>query len=298
MRGHSIRESAGDRLFSAANTLVLTLFAIVVLYPLVFVFSASFSSPSAVAAGEVRLLPVDFSLEGYRAVFADPYIWTGYLNSLIYTVLGSLVNVTLTVMAAYPLSRRDLRGSKWIMLFFVLTLFFNGGLIPTYLLVKSLGMLDTRWSMIVPGALSVFNVLIARTFFRATIPPELLEAAQMDGSSDFTFLRKIVIPVSGPILAVLALFYSAGHWNAFFSALIYLKNKELYPLQLVLRDILIQNQMDSSIVTDPEIMAAKEGLAELLKYALIVVSTVPLLAVYPFVQKHFVKGVMLGSVKG
>ncbi|TDF97482.1 carbohydrate ABC transporter permease [Paenibacillus piri] len=298
MQHHSVQETFGDRLFTIVNGLVLGLFTLAVLYPLIFVVSASFSSTSAVVSGHVWLFPVDFSLEGYKTVFKDKYIGSGFFNSIYYTVTGTAINVALTVMAAYALSRKDLWGRKWIMLFFVVTMFFNGGLIPNYLLVKNLGMLDTVWSMILPGALSVFNVIIARTYFQTTIPQELLEAAQMDGATDLIFLWKVVIPVSGPIIAVLTLFYAAAHWNAFFSALIYLKQKDLYPLQLVLRDILIQNQVDTNTITDPEIMAAKEGLAELLKYSLIVVSSVPLMIVYPFVQRHFVKGVMVGSVKG
>jgi multiple sugar transport system permease protein/putative aldouronate transport system permease protein len=285
-------------MFTMANSAALILFTLVVAYPLIFVVSASFSSASAVVSGHVWLFPVDFSLEGYKTVFKDKYILSGFMNSIYYTVIGTIINLVLTIMAAYPLSRKDLCGKKWIMLFFVVTLFFNAGLIPNYLLVKDLGMLDTSWAMVLPVALTVFNVIIARTYFQTTIPQELLEAAQMDGSSDITFLLKIVIPVSGPILAVMTLFYAASHWNAFFSALIYLKQRDLYPLQLVLRDILIQNQVDTNSISDPEIMAAKEGLAELLKYSLIIISSFPLLLFYPFVQKHFVKGVMVGSVKG
>lgn len=298
MRKSAIRDSFGDRVFNAVNGFILGAFTLAVLYPLVFIVSASFSSPGAVVSGQVWLFPVDFSLQGYATVFEDKYIWTGFVNSVYYTVFGTLINLVLTVLAAYPLSRSDLFGKSAIMFFLVFTMFFNGGLIPNYLLVKDLGMLDTRWAMLIPAALSVFNVIIARTYFQTTIPKELLEAAQIDGATDFSFLIKVVLPVSGPILAVLTLFYAAGHWNAFFNALIYLKHKELFPLQLVLRDILIRNEVDQSAITDPEIMAAMQGLAELLKYSLIVISSLPLMLFYPFVQKHFVKGVMLGSVKG
>jgi putative aldouronate transport system permease protein len=298
MSKNTIRDSFGDRIFSAVNGLILAAFTLSVLYPLIYIVSASLSSADAVMAGRVWLFPVEFGVEGYKAAFKDKYIWIGFANSFYYTVFGTLINVVLTVLAAYPLSRRDLAGRNWVMVFLVFTMFFNGGLIPNYLLVKDLGMLNTSWAMLIPAAMSVFNVIIARTYFQMTIPTELLEASQIDGATDFSFLLRVVLPVSGPILAVLTLFYAAGHWNAFFNALIYLKTKELFPLQLVLRDILIRNQIDPSTITDPEIMAVNQGLAELLKYSLIIISSLPLLLFYPFVQKHFVKGVMLGSVKG
>ncbi|MFH5182149.1 carbohydrate ABC transporter permease [Paenibacillus sp. TAB 01] len=294
----SIKEAAEDRWFNVLNYTVLTLFFLIVLYPLVYIVSASFSSTNAVVSGRVWLWPVEPGLKGYAAVFEYKAIWTGFGNSLFYTVAGTLLNVVLTIIAAYPLSRRDFIGRQWIMFVFVFTIMFSGGIIPNYLLVKSLGLLDTRWALILPSALSVFNVIITRTYFQTNIPQEMLEAAQVDGCSDWKFLCKIVLPLSGPIVAVLMLFYAVGHWNSYFNALLYLKDRSLYPLQLVLRSILIQNQIDPSMVTSEEDLVARQGLADLLKYSLIVVATAPMLVIYPFVQKHFVKGVMIGSIKG
>ena len=293
-----IRDTAGDRAFMAFNYLVLTLLAIIILYPLIYVLSASFSSGQAVSSGRVWLWPVEPTLAGYEAIFRNRMVLSGFYNSLFYTVVGTLVNVVMTVLAAYPLSRPELPGRRIIAFIFFFTLLFSGGLIPTYLVVRDLGMLNTRWALILPTALSIWNMLIARTFFENNIPKELREAAQLDGCDDFNFLWRVVLPLSGPILAVLALFYGVGHWNSYFNALIYLYDKNLWPLQLVLRDILVQNQVDPNMAADIRGMAAKAQLRELLKYSLIVVATVPLLIIYPFVQQHFVKGVMLGSVKG
>ncbi|WP_080831821.1 carbohydrate ABC transporter permease [Cohnella massiliensis] len=298
MNQRVIKESKGDRLFNIVNAILLTLALIAVAYPLIYVFSASFSSTSAVLSGRVWLWPVEPSLDGYEAIFQNGNVVRGFLNTVMYTALGTLLNVALTIMAAYPLSRRDFRGRAGFMLLFVFTMMFNGGLIPNYLLVKELNMLDTIWAMIVPTALSVWNVIIMRTYFQTTIPYEMLEAAQLDGCSDFRFLTRIVLPLSGPILAVIALFYAVGHWNQYFNAMIYLKNPDLYPLQLILRDILVQNEVNVDMLGDVKTAAARQGLRELLKYSLIVVTSLPLLIVYPFVQKFFVKGVMIGSVKG
>lgn len=293
-----IRDTAGDRVFMAFNYLILTLLLIIILYPLIYVLSASFSSGQAVSSGRVWLWPVEPTLAGYEAIFKNRMVLVGFYNSLFYTVVGTLVNVIMTILAAYPLSRADLPGRRIIAFIFFFTLLFGGGLIPTYLVVRDLGMLSTRSAIILPIALSVWNVLIARTFFENNIPRELREAAELDGCDDFNFLWRIVLPLSGSILAVLALFYGVSHWNSYFNALIYLYNQDLWPLQLVLRDILVQNQVDPNMMTDAREMAAKAQLRELLKYSLIVVATVPLLIVYPFVQRHFVKGVMIGSVKG
>lgn len=293
-----IRDTAGDRVFMAFNYLVLTLLLIIILYPLIYVLSASFSSGSAVTSGRVWLWPVEPTLAGYEAIFNNRMVLVGFYNSAFYTVVGTLINVVMTILAAYPLSRPELPGRRVIAFLFFFTLLFSGGLIPTYLVVRDLDMLSTRWAMIIPGALSVWNMLIARTFFENNIPRELREAAELDGCDDFNFLWRIVLPLSGSILAVLALFYGVGHWNSYFNALIYLYDQNLWPLQLVLRDILVQNQVDPSMMVDAREMATRAQLRELLKYSLIVVATVPLLIVYPFVQQHFVKGVMIGSVKG
>ncbi|MCR8634717.1 MULTISPECIES: carbohydrate ABC transporter permease [Paenibacillus] len=294
----SIKESADDRLFTILNYIILSIFTITILYPLVYIVSASFSSSTAVISGKVWLYPVEPTLAGYEAVFKHRLIMSSFLNSVYYTVVGTTINVLFTLIAAYPLSRKDFMPRNAIMALFVFTMMFSGGLIPSYLVVKGLGMIDTRWSLIIPGALAVMNMIITRTYFQTTIPDELLEAAQMDGCSDFTFVRKIVLPLSGPIIAVISLFYAVGHWNQYFNALLYLKHQELYPIQLVLRDILVQNEVDASMITDVADQAARDGLRELLKFSLIVVSTLPVLIIYPFIQRHFVKGMMIGSLKG
>jgi putative aldouronate transport system permease protein len=297
MNHTAIKESKGDARFTWLNYALLGLFVITILYPLIYIISASFSSYHALISGKVWLWPVEPTLEGYIAVFKYKLIWTGFRNSLFYTIAGTLINVVMTLLAAYPLSRKDLDGRNALMFLFVFTTMFSGGLIPTYLLVKDIGILNTQWAMLLPGALNVWNMVVTRTYFQTAIPDEMLEAAKIDGCSDFRFLWKIVLPLSGPIIAVITLFYAVGHWNQFFNALIYLKQQSLYPLQIVLRDILVQNEVDVSML-DTEDAAKREGLRELLKYALIVVSSVPMLVVYPFVQKHFVKGVMVGSLKG
>ena len=292
------RETKGDRIFNFVNNLIITFMVIIVLYPLIYVVSSSFSDPVAVMAGKVRLLPVDFSLMGYEAVFKSNQIWLGYGNTVFYTVCGTIINVIMTIMAAYPLSRKDLKGRNFIMFLFSFTMFFGGGMIPTYLLIKDLGMINTRWALLIPNAMGVWNVILARTFFQSNIPVELLEASQLDGCSNWTFIVKIVLPLSKAIIAVITLYYAVGHWNAYFNALLYLKDAKLYPLQIILRNILIQNQVDNSMMMDIEELELRQYLNALLKYSLIVVASVPVLVAYPFVQKYFVKGVMIGSIKG
>lgn len=293
-----IQESRVDRLFNLVNYTILTIFLLMVLYPLIYVVSASFSDGAAVIAGKVILWPVDFSVAAYTKIFAYERIWSGYANSLFYAVVGTLLNVGMTLIAAYPLARRDLYGRGLILGLFVFTMFFNGGLIPSYLLVKDLDMLNTRSALIIPQALSVWNLMIAIAYFRSSIPAELLEAAQLDGCNDFQYFVRILLPLSTPLIAVLSLFYAIGHWNQFFAALIYLSKEELYPLQIILRDILIQSQVDMNMMDDMKTMAAKQAMRELMKYALIVVASVPVLMIYPFVQKYFVRGIMLGAIKG
>lgn len=293
-----IRETSGDRLFTIINYSLLTLFTITILYPLIYVVSASFSSSQAVMSGRVWLWPVEPTLEGYKAVFGYKMVWSGFANSIFYTVVGTIINVIFTMLAAYPLARSDFFGKNFMMMLFVFTTMFSGGIIPSYLLVKDLGLLDTRWALILPGALVIWNVIITRTYLKTTIPQEMLEAAQLDGCNDFNYFTRIVLPLSGPIIAVITLYYAVGHWNQFFNAMIYLSSKDKYPLQLVLRDILVQNEVDLEMLSNAKEAAAREGLRELLKYSLIVVSTIPILIIYPFVQKHFVKGIMIGSLKG
>ncbi len=292
-----IKESLTDRIFLTIIYIILSILAIAVLYPLIYIVSSSFSSPSAVTSGRVWLFPVDFSLEGYKVVFKHPQIITGYTNSLIYTILGTLISVSLTVFIAYPLSRKNFVGRNILMVFIVFTMLFYGGLIPTYLVVKELGMIDSRWAMIIPNAVAVWQVIIARTFFQTTISEELVEASEMDGCSDFRFLFSVVLPLSKPIIAVLILMYAVGQWNAYFDALIYLKSETLHPLQLVLRNIIILNTTSGTSMEASE-MLARQQLADLMKFSLIVVASLPVLIIYPFVQKHFVKGMLIGSIKG
>jgi putative aldouronate transport system permease protein len=296
-RRHSaqVQDTPVDRIFMVGVYVLLTTFLLIVLIPLVNIVASSFSSPAAVSGGRVFLWPVDFTLIGYEAVLSNKSIVTGFGNSLFYAGVGTLVSVTLTVMIAYPLSRSELVGRRVLIGGVLFTMLFSGGLIPTYMVVRALGLLDTRWALILPAAIGAWQVLIAMTFFRSSIPGELYEAAQLDGASDLRFLWSIVLPLSKPLLAVIALMYGIGQWNSYFSALIYLRSEELYPLQLVLRNILIVNNSGGTNLAD---QLAAEQMADLMKFSLIVVSTVPVLLVYPFVARHFTKGVMLGSVKG
>lgn len=290
--------SINDKIFYIITGFLLTAFFIIVLYPCIYVVSASFSSGSAVEAGRVILWPVDFSLEGYKAVFHTPSVWIGFRNSLFYTIAGTLINILVTMIAAYSLARPDLPGRNGIMLFFTFTMFFSGGMITGYMLVRSLHILNTIWAMLIPGALGVYNLIIARTFIESNIPTELLEAAQMDGCSDIRFFASIVLPLSKAVIAVLVFFYGVSHWNSYFNAMIYLNDKELYPLTIYLKEILMASQIDPSTVADPELQNQIARMAAVIKYALIVVSMIPILILYPFIQKYFVKGVMIGSVKG
>ncbi|GAA5003577.1 carbohydrate ABC transporter permease [Actinopolymorpha pittospori] len=298
MAATTLKETRSDRIFNVCNYAVLAVFLLAVLYPLVYIFSASFSSAQAVSSGRVWLWPVELNLEGYKAIFEYKSIVSGFLNSVFYAVAGTLINVTLTLLAAYPLSRRDLFGRNPLMFLFVFTMLFSGGMIPTYLVVHQLGLLNTRWALILPTAMAVWNMIITRTYYQVTIPHELLEAARIDGCDDFKFFTRIVLPLSKPIIAVNALLYAVGHWNQFFNALIYLTDESLFPLQLVLRSILVQNSLDPAQLPDASELLRVQELRDLLKYSLIVIASVPPLLAYPFVQRHFVKGVMIGSIKG
>lgn len=293
-----VRQSRSDAIFSIVNYSLLTLIMIIVLYPLVYVLSASFSTPYAVTSGQVWLYPVDFSLVGYETVFRNDSIVSGYINSIIITVAGTLVSLVVTVMAAYPLSVRDFKGRNLFMGLFTFTMMFSGGLIPMFLWIQKLHLYDTYWALILPGAVGVYNMIIARTFFQTSIPYDLYESASLDGCSDVRYLLSIVLPLAKPILAVLVMYYGVGYWNQYFNAMIYLADANKMPLQVVLRNIILQNQIDPSTMVDVDQMLQKQGLSELLKYSLIVVSSVPMLILYPFIQKHFVKGVMIGALKG
>ncbi|TYP79230.1 carbohydrate ABC transporter permease [Paenibacillus methanolicus] len=293
-----IREPLGDRILLLIIYTLLTALMLTVLYPLVYIVSSSLSSPRAVVSGRVWLLPVEPSFKAYASIFKSSQLMLGYYNSIVYTVIGTLINVAFTVLLAFPLSQKGFGARHVVMVLMIITMFFDGGLIPTYLLVKELHMLDTRWALWLPGALSVFQVIIARTFFQTSIPLELQEAAKMDGCRDTRYLVSIVLPLSKPILAVMTLMYAVGHWNAYFDALIYLRSEALFPLQYVLRNVLILNAADPEMLANTATRLRDQGFEQVLKYALIVVACVPVLVMYPFVQKHFVKGVMIGSLKG
>ena len=287
-----------DKVYYTFVYIYSALLMLVVLYPMIFVVSASFSSGFAISSGQVVLWPVDPSLQGYQTVFRDARIPMGYRNTIFYTTAGTMINIAMTLICAYPLARKRLPHRGPITFFFTFTMLFSGGMIPNYLLLRSLGMLNTIWAMLIPGAISVYSMIITRTFIANSIPDELLEATQIDGCSDFMYFFLFVLPLSKAVIAVIAMQYAVGHWNAYFNAFIYLTKKELYPLQVFLREILIMNQIATADIVDPEAAVAMQGLADLLKYSLIVISSAPILCIYPFFQKYFVKGVMIGSIKG
>lgn len=287
-----------DRVFDGVNYAVMAVALLVVLYPLYFVVIASFSSPEAVYAGDVWLLPRDVTVEGYERIIADRYIWSGYRNSVIYTVLGTAVNLALTIPAAYALSRRDFVGRNLITILMAFTMFFEGGLIPRYLVVRGLGMIDTIWAMILPNAVMVWNVVVTRTFFQSTLPNELYEAAVMDGCSNTRYFVSVVLPLSTAVIAVMCLFYGVFHWNSFFDALMFLRDRDRMPLQMILRDILISAQVEAAMAEDADSVIEQQRIADLVKYGVIIVASVPVLVLYPFLQRYFNKGVLVGSIKG
>ncbi|MGI6018271.1 MAG: carbohydrate ABC transporter permease [Marvinbryantia sp.] len=288
-----------DKVVYFINYVLLGLLLLTILYPLIYVVSASFSSGDALASGKVRLFPVEPTLLSYKTVFEYDAIWTGFVNSIIYTTAGTLVSMVLTLLAAYPLSREDFQGKKILSGMFLFTMMFSGGLIPSYMLIKNLGLMNTMWAIILPGAVSAYNVIVARTFFNQTIPKDLLEASQMDGCSDFRFFSQIVLPLSKPIIAVLCLWVAVALWNGYFNPLLYINDESKYPLQLVLRRILLMSQVNfANANIDPARVAENRYLSQMLQYATIIISSLPLMIIYPFVQKYFVKGVMIGSVKG
>ncbi len=289
--------SAGDRAFDVVLAVLTILSVLVILYPLVFVASASVSDPMEIFQGNVWLWPKGFNLDAYKQVFRNDDIFTGYKNTLLYTVVGTVVTIVITFSAAYPLSRKKLYGRNKLMSFFLFTMFFSGGMIPTYLIVRQLGLYNTMWAVILVGTVSVYNIIVARTFMQNTIPEELYEAAAMDGCGDIRVFFRVVLPLSAPILAVLVLFYGVNFWNSYFNGLIYLSDRASYPLQLFLREILLNNMADSMIDT-AGIDISQYMVSESIKYAVIIVSSVPMLVLYPFLQKFFVKGVMIGAVKG
>ncbi|WP_168120114.1 carbohydrate ABC transporter permease [Paenibacillus sp. HB172176] len=297
-----MRETASDRAFAFFNHVFIGLLLIVILYPLIYIISASISDPVMVNSGKMWLLPKKMTMEGYMRVFENREIWSGYLNTVMYTVLGTLLNLLITLPCAYALSRRGVAGRNAVMALLVFTMFFSGGLIPTFLLVKSLGLLDSIWAMLLPNAAAVWNIIVTRTYFQISIPNEMLEAGEIDGGSPFRLFLSIVLPVSKPIIAVMALFYGVGHWNQYFNAMLYLSNRDLFPLQLILREILILEEMSVSMLMngsgDLEAMAEQARVADIVKYAVMIVSMLPLLVAYPFLQRYFVKGFLIGSLKG
>lgn len=300
-----MRESKTDRIFNAFNLLFMILVLLIVVFPMYFVIIASVSDPSAVATGKVILYPVGFSMESYQNVFKNNSIWMGYLNSIINTVLGTTYNLLLTIPAAYVLSKKNLLGHTVISWFFFITMYFSGGLIPTYLLYKDLGLMNSRWALILGAGVSCHNLIIARQFFSSNIPESLYESARIDGATEYRMFFQIALPLSKAIVSVLVLYYAVGHWNEYFKALIYMTDSQLFPLQLVLRKLLLQEEnalsnieMNSMSLEDIVYEQKRAYMAYSMKFAMIFISSAPLLIAYPFVQKYFVKGVMIGSVKG
>lgn len=297
-RKNSIRESRGERILEAVIKTILILLVIIICYPCVYVLSSSFSSGQAVSTGKVLLWPVDFSTLGYEIVFNYKMVWTGYKNTLIYTFVGTCLNLVLTILAAYPLSRKNFQGRNFYMFIFMFTMFFSGGIIPSYILMANLGLTDTRWAVILTGSISVYNMIIMRTFFQNSIPNDLFEAAKIDGISDIGYLFKIVLPLSKAIIAVIVLYYAVAHWNAYFNAMLYTRSRELYPLQLVIQGILGASNIDITQVSDASLLAQMQYASDLIKYSLIVIAAAPVMIAYPFFARFFEKGVMIGSVKG
>jgi len=296
------RRSSSDRIFDFILFSLLTLIFLVVAYPLYFVIISSISDPVKVAAGEITLVPIGITFGGYTAVLGEENIVRGFLNSLLYTTLGVLFNLFLTLPTSYALSRKDFALNKPITLFYLVTMFIGGGMMPTYLVVKGAGMLNTMFALFIPGGIGVYNMIVARTFFTTNIPSELLEAAKLDGCGNIKFFFHIVLPLSGAIIAILTLYYGIGHWNAYFSALLYITDRVKWPLQLELRNILLQNSWSSAVtavtVEQMQEKARLQAQAEQMKYSLIIISSLPVMILYPFIQRHFVKGVMIGAVKG
>ena len=302
MKTKPVKRCREDVIFDTVIFILLTLILFIVAYPLYWVIISSFSDPTAVSAGKVLLRPIGFTLKGYAEVFKNSQVMRGFFNSIVITVVGVCVNLAVTLPTAYALSRDNFSGKKPITVFYMITMFFGGGMIPTYLVVKNMHLLNTIWALVLPGCLSVYNMIVARTFFKSNISEELYEAGEIDGCTQSRFFFQIALPLSKAIIAIMVLYYGVGHWNSYFSALLYISDQDKYPLQLVLRNILITNQTAlSQTATTAAARAAlqeQQQLIDVMKYSLIIISSVPVLIMYPLVQKHFVKGVMIGSVKG
>jgi putative aldouronate transport system permease protein len=293
---NQIKHAKGDRILLLTNNILLTIIVLVIVGPLLYVFLSSFLEPNAIIRKGLSLHSSDWSLEGYKRLFTDDTIVRGFFNSLLYSTGFTIVTVVVCLFAGYTLSVEGLVGKKTFMIFFLFTMFFGGGLIPTYFVIRDLGMLNTIWSIILPGAVNVWFIILARTYFKA-VPNELKEAARIDGASDLKIFFSIILPLSKPIIFVLALYAFIGQWNAYFDAMIYLDDRELHPLQLVLRSILIQNEVQPGMVADVEARNELMRISEMIRYSSIVIASLPLLIMYPFFQKYFEKGVMVGSLK-
>ena len=291
-----IRLTTGDRVFYAVNTILLALLALIVIYPLYFIIIASFSDPDAVLAGQVILYPVRVTFEGYAKILQRTDVWRGYLNTIIYTVLTVVLSLAVTIPGGWALSRKTIPGKKFLMIYFIIPMFFGGGLIPFYNVMSSLGLINSIWSIVLPSILSVWNLFMTRTFFESSIPDGLVEAAKIDGAGEFRIFTLLVLPLSKAILAVMALYYAIGQWNSYFNAMIFLQNENLYPLQLVLKEILIASE--STTGGSGETILEQFRTANLIKYVSVIVSSAPVMLLYPFVQKYFAQGVMIGSLKG
>lgn len=298
-RRRPLSNRLSDASFNRASVVILSACVLAVLYPLYFILIASVSDPNAIYDGRVWAWPSGFTLDGYARIVSDAAIWRGFGNSVLYTTVATGISVSLIVAGGYALSRRDLPGRRVITFLLVITLFFDGGMIPRYLVVQDLGMLNTMWAVVLPGAVGVWNLIIARAFFEVTLPVELREAAQLDGASDFRFFFTVALPLSKSLIVLMAMIHMVGNWNAFFDALIYLNDADKYPLQLVLRNILVQSDISSTGTMSGDLAsyAETQRVGELIKYGMIVFSTFPILAVVPFLQKHFTKGALLGAVK-
>lgn len=297
MKKKNIKETRADKAFDVVNCLVAVVILLIIAYPIWVVLISSFSDPYALMAGKVWLTPIGFNLDGYSAILRHQQVWTGMYNSVYYTVFGTLVNMFMTVIAAYPLSRKDFTLQTPIALFFSFTMWFSGGLIPTYLLIKGMGFFNSRLVMIIPSALSVWNMIILRTYFQSNVSGELLESAKLDGCDDFRYLWSIALPLSKPSLAVITLYYMVANWNVFMNAYLYISKQELYPIQIVLREILLLGKVEDVSTTAMEDSSA-QLMNELLKYSLVIVASLPMIVVYPFVQRYFIKGIMVGAIKG
>ena len=290
--------SLEDKIVTFVIYAFLTLITLVILYPIVYVVSASFSEPQAVISGRVKLFPVDFTLRGYEAVFKNGKLINGFMNSIFYVAVSLVLNLTMTMLCAYPLSRKEFTARGWVSLFFVFTMYFSGGMVPSYILVNKLQLLNTRWAMIIPTAMSTYNMIICRTYIMNNIPDDLYEAGQIDGCTPFRNMLQVIVPLSKSILAVLLLYYGVAKWNDYYNAMIYLYKDNLQPLTMVMREILILGEVDMTKVSNADAVAKLQGMSELLKYATIVVASLPVVMLYPAIQKHLVKGVMVGAVKG